>query len=425
MKVGSERALDALNFCNAGIQTGLGPFIAIFYGAVRHWGPGKIGLLLALQSLAGILIQPFIGNLFDETRHKRTITAAAAIAVAIGAFTIAVSPSFAVQAVAQVIIGVAVTAIPAATSAFALGLTRGKGLTKRIARNEVFTHSGNVIFAIVAGIVGALASLADIFYAAAIFALGMAVAVAFVSDGEVNYEAARAGEEPGDGVALQRRHLHELLKDRRVVVFTVAIILFFGSNAATLPLVGQIFADHFGAGGDVGRCAVPTALAVLVAEVVMVPVAHVVGRNADDGWGRKIPFVVAFGVLALRNVLGIVSHAPSYLVALQTLDGVAASTYGVLLTLVTADLAARTGRFNALQGTVQSAMALGGFLSNLGFGVLAQRYGYNASFIGLAVVAVAGGLLYARAMPETRPPRIEAPAERRVPIDPVHRPTPT
>jgi hypothetical protein len=35
-KARSMRALDALNFCNAGIQTGLGPFQAIFYTAVRQ-----------------------------------------------------------------------------------------------------------------------------------------------------------------------------------------------------------------------------------------------------------------------------------------------------------------------------------------------------------------------------------------------------
>ena len=32
---GNLRALDALNFCNAGIQTGLGPFIAIDYTAAK------------------------------------------------------------------------------------------------------------------------------------------------------------------------------------------------------------------------------------------------------------------------------------------------------------------------------------------------------------------------------------------------------
>jgi hypothetical protein len=51
---GNLRALDAVNFCNAGIQTGLGPFIAIYYGSVRHWDPGRVGVLLGCQSLAGV-----------------------------------------------------------------------------------------------------------------------------------------------------------------------------------------------------------------------------------------------------------------------------------------------------------------------------------------------------------------------------------
>jgi hypothetical protein len=56
-KTPSLKALDLLNFCNAGIQTGLGPFISIFYTAVRHWNPGQIGTLIACQSLAGIAVQ--------------------------------------------------------------------------------------------------------------------------------------------------------------------------------------------------------------------------------------------------------------------------------------------------------------------------------------------------------------------------------
>ena len=76
--------------------------------------------------------------------------------------------------------------------------------------------------------------------------------------------------------------------------------------------------------------------------------------------------------------------------------------YGVLLTVVTADLAKGTGRFNFLQGAVQSAMGLGGVLSNSIFGWLAKFISFNASFVGLAAVAVAGGLLYQFKMPETR-----------------------
>jgi hypothetical protein len=83
-KTRSLRALDALNFCNAGVQTGLGPFMAIFYTATRHWSSGQIGVLLACQSLAGIAVQSFTGHLVDESHHKRTLTALAAGIVALG-----------------------------------------------------------------------------------------------------------------------------------------------------------------------------------------------------------------------------------------------------------------------------------------------------------------------------------------------------
>src|SRR5579871_6292820 len=90
----SLRALDALNFCNAGIQTGLGPFMAIFYTAVRHWNPGQVGALIACQSLSGVVVQSFVGHVVDESRHKRLLTAAAAVIVASGAAAIALLPNF-------------------------------------------------------------------------------------------------------------------------------------------------------------------------------------------------------------------------------------------------------------------------------------------------------------------------------------------
>jgi MFS family permease len=101
--------------------------------------------------------------------------------------------------------------------------------------------------------------------------------------------------------------------------------------------------------------------------------------------------------------LTVVSHNGYYLISLQAIDGIAMAIYGVLLTLVTADLAKGTGRFNFLQGAVQSSMGLGGLLSNLLFGFVAKGVSFNASFLGLAGVAIAGGALYQFKMPETKP----------------------
>ena len=398
-RTASLRALDALNFCNAGIQTGLGPFMSIFYTAVRHWNPGQIGVLIACQSLSGIAVQSFVGHLVDESHHKRLLTASAGLTVALAAIGIVTLPAYAWQIAVQLLIGLAVTVFPAATAAFALGMVDRDRLSNRIARNETFTHGGNVAFAIAAGTVGTLLALQGIFYAAAIFAAGMAPAVFFIRDEHVDYEAARAGDE-GDteNGPKARSSLRDLLHDKRILIFVASIVLFYCANAATLPLIGEILTQ-----GKKGRSSAwQVSAMVIVAETVMVAVAAASGKLADK-WGRKRLFLIGFVALAVRNALTVASHNEYYLIGLQALDGIAMGIYGVLLTLITADLAKGTGRFNLLQGAVQSSMGLGGVLSNSLFGFVAKSAGFNTSFLGLSGVAVLGGILCQMKMPETKP----------------------
>jgi predicted MFS family arabinose efflux permease len=397
VKVRSAWALDALNFCNAVIQTGLGPFMAIFYTAVRHWNPGQIGTLIACQSVAGILVQSWVGNLVDESHHKRALTGGAAVVVALGAIGIVSLPSFWLQVAVQILIGLAVTVFPAVTAAFALGLVEKDQLSTRIARNETLTHTGNVVFAVAAGALGTLLALQGIFFAAAVFAFGMAPAVYFINQKTVSYEAARAGGSDDEGGEKKRASWRDLIHDKNILTFTACVVLFYFANAATLPLVGEMLTK-----GKQGRSSAwQVALMVIVAEALMVVVAMVCGKLAKS-WGRKPLFLIGFAVLALRNALTVISHNQYYLIGLQALDGVAMGIYGVLLTLVTADLAEGTGRFNALQGAVQSAMGLGGVLSNSLFGFIAKAMGFNASFWGLSAIAMAGGVLFQFKMPETK-----------------------
>lgn len=407
-KAGSLRALDALNFCNAGIQTGLGPFIAIFYTAVRHWNPGQIGTLIACQSIAGVLIQAPVGYWVDESRHKKLLTGAAGIIVALGALGIVLLPNFWAQVAVQIVIGCAVTVFPAATAAFALGMVEKDQLARRVARNEVFTHGGNVAFAVAAGAVGTALALQGIFYGAAMFAAGMAPSVYFINERDISYEAARAGDDRDDPKAEpQRQSWRDLFTDKRILSFAIVVVVFYCANAATLPLVGEILSSEKHGKGSAWQ----VAAAVIVAEAVMVAVSALCGRLAES-WGRKPLFLVGFAFLVLRNALTVASHNEYYLIGLQALDGVAMAIYGVLLTLITADLARGTGRFNLLQGAVQSAMGLGGVLSNSLFGWVAKSLSFNASFLGLAAVAAAGGIFYQFRMPETKPENKQAEEDR-------------
>lgn len=346
-------ALDALNFCNAGIQTGLGPFISIYYTAVRHWDPGQIGILLACQSLSGIAVQSFVGNWMDESHHKRLLTSVAGIA-----------------------------------------------------RSESFTHTGNVVFAIAAGAVGTLLALQGIFFAGeqiakaaplGVFALPrlLATPCGFVAHLiPLNKKRGRGHAESKDS------------GDKRIITFTVAVVLFYFANAATLPIIGEILTQ----GKKGHQSAWQVAAAVVVAETVMISAAIWAGKLADS-WGRTPLFLIGFAVLALRNALTVVNHNEFYLISLQALDGIAMGLYGVLLSLVTADLAKGTGRFNFLKGTVQSSMGLGGMLSNGVFGWVAKAMGFNASFLGLAAAAVTGGAFYHFTMPETKPQNENQPDE--------------
>lgn len=82
-------------------------------------------------------------------------------------------------------------------AAFALGLVNQDEVPRRVARNESLTHTGNAVFAVAAGAVGTLLALQGIFFAAAVFAAGMAPAALFIRGSEVSYEAAR--EDGSDG----------------------------------------------------------------------------------------------------------------------------------------------------------------------------------------------------------------------------------
>ena len=183
--------------------------------------PARSARLSLCQSLPGIAIQSLVGHFVDQTKQKRMLTAAAALVVAAGAAAIAIFPQYWVQILVQLAIGVSVTVFPAATAAFALGMSKKDELSGRVARNETFTHSGNVIFAVVAGLAGTIVALSSIFYAAALFASGMAAAVTRIKQDDVNLKM-RVAESRREAMAIlkvSRRAPKISLKDKRILIF--------------------------------------------------------------------------------------------------------------------------------------------------------------------------------------------------------------
>src|SRR5205085_2788957 len=89
--------------------------------------------------------------------------------------------------------------------------------------------------------------------------------------------------------------LFDLLRDRRVRILLAATALFHLANAPVMPLVGLYISRLGGSNPQV-------AAVVLVAQVVMIPVAVVAGLLCDR-WGRKATFAIGFLALPLRIFL--------------------------------------------------------------------------------------------------------------------------
>ena len=89
------------------------------------------------------------------------------------------------------------------------------------------------------------------------------------------------------------------------------------------------------------------------------------------------------------------------LIAIQALDGIANAIFGIVSILVVKDRTPGTRRFNVAAGSLATMVGFGAAASTTIGGLLIQRLGYRASFLGLAAIALLGfGLLWF-AIPET------------------------
>jgi len=72
----------------ADVNTGIGPFLAIYLTATRHWNPASVGIVVSAQSIASVIAQGPAGWLVDWSQHKKHLIIGAAAAVALGCFGI-------------------------------------------------------------------------------------------------------------------------------------------------------------------------------------------------------------------------------------------------------------------------------------------------------------------------------------------------
>ncbi|MDO9712198.1 MFS transporter [Paracraurococcus lichenis] len=393
----TARALDALNFFLADVRDGLGPYLAVYLLAVHHWDQAETGLVLSIAGVAGLLAQVPAGALVDKLRAKRGLLAAAAITVTAVCLAIPLWPSFWPVAAAQVASGAASAVFPPAIAAITLGLVGHAAFTRRTGRNEAWNHAGNAFAATGAGVLSLWWGPIAVFALLGGMALASLAAVLAIPGREIDHDLARGLDGAAEGGKCEEPSAWRvLLTCRPLLVFAVSMALFHVANAAMLPLVGQKLAEQ-----DLNRGTALLSACIVGAQVVMVPMAWLVGARADT-WGRKPLFLAGFAVLAARGTLYTLSDDPYWLLAVQAMDGVGAGLFGALLPIVVADLTRGTGHFNVSLGAIATAQGVGASLSNAAAGWVTVQAGYDAAFLSLAGVAMLGALAFWLLMPETR-----------------------
>jgi MFS family permease len=396
------RGLDWLNFFLADVQTGVGPFLAI-YLAGYGWNEQRVGIALTVGGIAGILTQTPAGALVDRLRSKRALIAAGIVALSLGALLIALLPTFWAVMSAQILIGGTSSVFAPAICAISLGIVGHKLFDRRQGRNQAFNSAGNVVAAVSMGLLGYFFSNRSIFFFVSICALPTILTLLIIHPEEIDYARARGGkegDEKGDAVGAGA-----LLKDRPLLIFLFCAVMFHFANAAMLPLLGEMLAKGQGRSSMMFMSA-----CVVTTQLVITLIASWSGRKAGT-WGRKPLLLIAFGALPIRAVLYTLTSRAGALIAIQVLDGVGAGIFGVVSVLVIADLTQGSGRFNLTLGAISTAVGIGASLSQVIAGSIVHHFGSDAGFLFLAAIAAAAlGILYFF-MPETRDQRFLTPTE--------------
>lgn len=390
----SLRGLDWFIFFLADIQTGFGPFVAV-YLTTQKWTQVEIGFVLSVGGIVALLGQMPGGAIVDAARSERGIAGLAVAVIGMCALAYFASPILPVVMAAALLHAAASCVLGPAIAAISLGLVGPTALGERLGRNARFASLGNGVTAGVMGACGYLLSSRAVFLVTAVLVIPTLLALGRISGRDINPERAH-GASPHPVQNPSAASIASLLRKRSLLIFAGGIMLFQLANAAMLPLMAGVVTTRSS-----------TWAPVLIAACIIVPQAIVAAMSPSIGhraerWGRRPFLLLGFAALMIRGLLFAVVRDPFLLVMVQVFDGITAAVFSVMVPLVIADITFGSGRFNLAQGIVGTATGIGAALSTVLAGYVSDHFGSHIAFLGLAAIAMTGLAVVWAAMPETR-----------------------
>jgi len=395
----SRIGLNALNFFIAAVQAGFGPFVAVWL-TQQGWSQTNVGLALSIGSGAALIGQLPGGWLVDAVHRKRPVMTVALAAIAGAALLLAFLPMRGPVAVAEAMDALAACVVTPSIAAITLRLCGHAAYSQRLGMNARFASLGAAGSAALLGLCAWYLSERAVFIMTAALVLpALAALYSIHADDEAADEAHPALLHPRE-----RRHRKirswQIFREPALHVFAVCTVLFFLANAAMLPLVLNELAKRTPATGLV------VSAAVIVPQMIVAAFSPWAGKMAQTH-GRRPVMLVGFAALPIRGLLFAVllwaGPAGLPLVAIQMLDAVSGTVFGLMLPLIAADTTQRTGYLNLAIGSLGLAVGVGATASTSVAGVVADAFGAPMALLGLAAVGAVAWLTILLAMPETRP----------------------
>lgn len=290
----SQQALSWLNFFVADIQTGFGPFLAL-YRASENWSQAQIGWLLTVGGLAGIVTQIPGGALVDWAAAKRLLIGLALAAIAIGGLIFGFTSNAVLVFTAEILHGSTSGVLKPAMAALALGLVGHRVLGRRLGRNYLYDALGNALTAAILGVVGHIISKRAIFLVAAALCVPAGWALSRIRGEEIDYARARSAANRDQ--ARDAARYRDLSKNWGLLIFSACLTLFQFANASVMPLAtGRLGREHM------AESTLVTSARVVVPQLVAAAIAAWTAHGAGDR-PRKPLLLIGFAAMSLHAAL--------------------------------------------------------------------------------------------------------------------------
>jgi MFS family permease len=392
----SRYGLNGLNFFTAAVQTGFGAYVAVWL-TQQGWSQTSVGLALSVGSIAALIGQVPGGALIDAVHHKRKTTAAALVVLALSALLLALPPTLVTVWGAQILHALASCVITPAIAAITLSLVGHTGFSGQLGENTRYASLGNGLAAAALGAAAWLISERAVFVATALLVVPTLLALFAIRRSDV---LPPEGDHPALLHPKQRKQWPwHIFSEPALHVFAICTVLFHLANTAMLPLALNVLTQRGQGNGLI------VSAAIVVPQIVIAIMAPWVGR-IGQAVGRRPVLLVGFAALPLRALLFATGPGPIPLIAIQSLDAVSGIMFGLMPPLIAADLTRRNGYLNLAIGSLGLAAGLGATFSTGLAGWMADQFGAEVAFIGLAVAGAAAWAVAFIAMPETRPGHI-------------------